>query len=37
MSDVLVGLCILGALVVLDVAAILFGHDSRDGFRSDRR
>jgi hypothetical protein len=34
MSDVFVGLFILGALVVLDVTAILFGYDSRDGFRS---
>jgi hypothetical protein len=35
MNDLLVIACILGALVILDVTAILFGYDSRDGFRSD--
>jgi hypothetical protein len=36
MSGVLVLLFIVGALVLLDVAAIMFGYDSRDGFRSNR-
>jgi hypothetical protein len=36
MSEALTVVCILGALLVLDVAAILFGYDSRDGFRTRR-
>lgn len=33
MSDVWVGVCCIVALVALDVAAVLFGYDSRDGLR----
>jgi hypothetical protein len=34
-SGMLTIVCILGALVLLDVLAILFGHDSRGGFPRD--
>jgi hypothetical protein len=34
MNDVLIVVLLIGALVILDVTAILFGYDSRDGFRS---
>jgi hypothetical protein len=33
MSDLVVIALILTAAIVLDVTAILFGYDSRDGFR----
>jgi hypothetical protein len=33
MSDLIALVVILGLLLVLDVTALLFGYDSRDGFR----
>ena len=35
MTDLLVLILLVGGLVVLDVLAIRFGYDSRDGFRED--
>jgi hypothetical protein len=36
MTHVLVLILIIGGLVLLDVLALRFGYDSRDGFRSHR-
>ncbi len=36
MSDLWIAASLIAALVVLDIAAILFGYDSRDGFNRDR-
>jgi hypothetical protein len=37
MSDLVVIALIVSAAIVLDVTAILFGYDSRDGFRMSSR
>ena len=36
MSDLWIAVCLIAALVVLDITAILFGYDSRDEFNRDR-
>ncbi len=36
MADPILALGLIGALVLLDLAAVLWGVDSRDGFRGDR-
>lgn len=35
MTDLLALILLVGGLVLLDVLAIRFGYDSRDGFRED--
>jgi hypothetical protein len=37
MSDLLIILVLVAGLLVLDVTAILFGYDSRDGFNPKDR